>query len=94
MNDHAHDDKRDAGSPEDQSRQAAHEAKLAAQQEDKATDAADIAAQELAKRKAISAYEAAKHKAEQEQTTRTPKGSVPPSNSTAHLKSAGICRMS
>ena len=28
--------------------------------------AADIAAQELAKRKAISAYEAAKHKAEQE----------------------------
>ena len=66
MNDHAHDDKRDAGSPEDQSKHAANEAKLAVRQAQKAADAAAIAAQELAKRKAISAHAAAILKAEQE----------------------------
>jgi hypothetical protein len=64
MNEHAQDAKRDAGTPEDQSRQAAHEAKDASLQAFKANDAAAIAKADLTRRKAISAHAAALHDAE------------------------------
>jgi hypothetical protein len=59
MNDHPQDGKRDAGSPEDQSKQASHEAKTAALQAQRAADAAAIATADLKRRKAISTHGAA-----------------------------------
>lgn len=64
MSGHA-EDKRDAGSPEDQSKQAAHEAKHAALAALKAADAAAIAKAELAKSKAVGAHAASILAAEQ-----------------------------
>jgi chromosome segregation ATPase len=66
MNEYGADTKRDTGSAEDQSKQAALEAKHAAHQANKANDAAAIAKAELTKRQAITAHAAALQEAERD----------------------------
>ncbi|MGA2043224.1 MAG: hypothetical protein ABSG83_07600 [Roseiarcus sp.] len=66
MNEHEQEPKRDAGSAEDQSKQAALDAKHAALHANKAKDAAAIATAELARRRAVTAHTAALQDAERD----------------------------